>query len=95
MSIASERRAEMLADSKEYAGALTDCQQSVQGDSDVELPLTEGFEIGNRPQAKALMRYLKEYQARHDYAFSFGTEASLNLAGDAELLRLLRDANFH
>jgi len=50
--------------------------------------------IGNRPQAKALMRYLKEYQARHDYAFSFGTEASLNLAGDAELLRLLRDANF-
>jgi hypothetical protein len=50
--------------------------------------------IGNRPQAKALMRYLKDYQARHDYRFSFGTEASLNLATDAELLRLFREANF-
>jgi radical SAM superfamily enzyme YgiQ (UPF0313 family) len=50
--------------------------------------------IGNRPQAKALMRYLKDYQARHNYQFSFGTEASLNLATDEELLRLFREANF-
>jgi radical SAM superfamily enzyme YgiQ (UPF0313 family) len=50
--------------------------------------------IGNRPQAKALMVYLKDYQARHGYQFSFGTEASLNLANDGELLRLFREANF-
>jgi radical SAM superfamily enzyme YgiQ (UPF0313 family) len=50
--------------------------------------------IGNRPQAKALLAYLAEYQARHDYRFSFGTEASLNLARDAELLRLFQAANF-
>jgi radical SAM superfamily enzyme YgiQ (UPF0313 family) len=50
--------------------------------------------IGNRPQAKALLAFLAEYQARHGYRFSFGTEASLNLARDAELVRLMRAANF-
>lgn len=50
--------------------------------------------IGNRKAAKALLAYLKDYQVRHDYRFIFGTEVSLNVAQDAELLRLLRDANF-
>jgi radical SAM superfamily enzyme YgiQ (UPF0313 family) len=50
--------------------------------------------IGNRPQAKSLLAFLAEYQARHGYWFSFGTEASLNLARDQELLRLFRAANF-
>jgi len=50
--------------------------------------------IGNRPQAKALLAFLAKYQARHGYRFSFGTEASLNLARDEELLQLFRAANF-
>jgi radical SAM superfamily enzyme YgiQ (UPF0313 family) len=50
--------------------------------------------IGNRPQAKMLLAYLAEYQRRHRYAFSLGTEASLNLAQDGELLALMRAANF-
>ncbi len=50
--------------------------------------------IGNKPQAKLLLQYLKEYQERHGYRFSFGTEASLNLAQDEELLELFRAANF-
>jgi radical SAM superfamily enzyme YgiQ (UPF0313 family) len=50
--------------------------------------------IGHRPLCKALLRYLKEYQERHQYVFSFGTEASLNLAQDKELLKLFREANF-
>ncbi len=50
--------------------------------------------IGNRPQAKALLHFLKDYQTRHNYQFGFGTEASLNLASDDELLRLFREANF-
>jgi radical SAM superfamily enzyme YgiQ (UPF0313 family) len=50
--------------------------------------------IGDRPQAKALLAYLAEYQARHGYRFSFGTEASLNLARDDELMRLFREAGF-
>jgi radical SAM superfamily enzyme YgiQ (UPF0313 family) len=50
--------------------------------------------IGNRPAAKALLRFLAHYQDEHCYRFSFGTEASLNLAQDDELLALFRDANF-
>ena len=50
--------------------------------------------IGNRAQAKALLRFLAGYQARHGYRFSFGTEASLNLAQDEELMRLMREAHF-
>jgi hypothetical protein len=50
--------------------------------------------IGNRPQALALLAFLAEYQRQHNYRFSFGTEASLNLARDGELIRLFRAANF-
>ncbi|MCC6195251.1 MAG: B12-binding domain-containing radical SAM protein [Burkholderiales bacterium] len=50
--------------------------------------------IGNRPAAKALLRALIDYQARHGYRFHFGTETSINLAQDAELLGLMRDAGF-
>lgn len=50
--------------------------------------------IGNKPQAKKLMAYLRDYQIEHDYEFLFGTEASLNLAQDDELLQLFTEANF-
>jgi len=50
--------------------------------------------IGNKPLAKKLLRFLREYQTRHDYWFDFGTEVSLNVAEDDELLGLFRDANF-
>src|SRR5262249_27297208 len=50
--------------------------------------------IGNKPLARELLRALSAYQREHDYTFRFGTEASLNLAQDEELMQLLRDANF-
>lgn len=50
--------------------------------------------IGNKALAKDLLRYLIEYQRLYHYQFRFGTEASLNLAQDSELLQLFRDANF-
>ncbi|TFG76524.1 MAG: DUF4070 domain-containing protein, partial [Thermodesulfobacteriales bacterium] len=50
--------------------------------------------IGNKPQAKKLMAYLRDYQTEHNYEFLFGTEASLNLAQDDELLDLFTQANF-
>jgi radical SAM superfamily enzyme YgiQ (UPF0313 family) len=50
--------------------------------------------IGHRTAAKQLLRYLVDYQAEHRYRLNFGTEASLNLAQDAELLGLFRDAGF-
>ncbi len=50
--------------------------------------------IGHKAVAKDLLRYLADYQRRHDYAFTFGTEASINLAQDEELMALFRAANF-
>jgi radical SAM superfamily enzyme YgiQ (UPF0313 family) len=50
--------------------------------------------IGDKPAAKELLRFLAAYQREHEYRFEFGTEASLNLAQDPELLELFRAANF-
>jgi len=50
--------------------------------------------IGNKAVAKDLLRFLRAYQERHGYRFLFGTEASLNLAQDRELMQLFRAANF-
>ncbi len=50
--------------------------------------------IGNKRAAKDLLRALIEYQREHNYKFRFGTEASVNLAEDDELLELFRAAGF-
>lgn len=50
--------------------------------------------IGNKKAARELLAFLRAYQERHGYRFAFGTEASINLAQDAELLRLFREARF-
>jgi radical SAM superfamily enzyme YgiQ (UPF0313 family) len=50
--------------------------------------------IGNRGAARELLAYLARYQRQYDYRFRFGTEVSLNVAQDRDLLPLLREANF-
>ena len=50
--------------------------------------------IGNKAKAKETLRFLADYQARHGRGMRFGTEASLNLADDPELLSLFREAGF-
>jgi radical SAM superfamily enzyme YgiQ (UPF0313 family) len=50
--------------------------------------------IGDRPAARALLRFLADYQRQHGYRFNFGTEASINLAQDRELLELFTAAGF-
>jgi len=50
--------------------------------------------IGNKRLAKALLKFLQDYQVEHDYWFDFGTEVSLNVAEDDELLDLFQRANF-
>lgn len=50
--------------------------------------------IGNKPAAKELLKFIRNYQRKHDYNFVLGTEASLNMAQDDELLALFREANF-
>jgi len=50
--------------------------------------------IGNKRAAIELLAFLRDYQREHHYQFRFGTEASINLAHDDELLRLFREAHF-
>jgi radical SAM superfamily enzyme YgiQ (UPF0313 family) len=50
--------------------------------------------IGNKKAVKAFLPELKTWLEQHDYPFEFSTEASLNLADDTDLLKLLNQANF-
>ncbi len=50
--------------------------------------------IGNKKAVKAFLPHLKAWQEAHGYPFEFSTEASVNLADDADLLALMRDAGF-
>jgi radical SAM superfamily enzyme YgiQ (UPF0313 family) len=50
--------------------------------------------IGNKKAIKQFLPHLSEWQRAHNWPFEFTTEASINLADDAELLQLMRDANF-
>jgi radical SAM superfamily enzyme YgiQ (UPF0313 family) len=50
--------------------------------------------IGNKKRAKELLTAMAEWGGTRGYPFRFSTEASLNLADDAELLQLMKDAGF-
>ena len=50
--------------------------------------------IGNKKAVKAFLPILAAWLKARDYPFEFTTEASVNLADDAELLALMRAANF-
>jgi radical SAM superfamily enzyme YgiQ (UPF0313 family) len=50
--------------------------------------------IGNKKALKRFLPALSAWQRAHGHPFKFSTEASMNLADDAELLRMLREANF-
>ena len=50
--------------------------------------------IGNKKAIKAVLRKVIEWQHEHGYPLSLFTEASIDLADDAELLSLLVEANF-
>jgi radical SAM superfamily enzyme YgiQ (UPF0313 family) len=50
--------------------------------------------IGNKRNAKVMLRELIPWMAERGYPFSFSTEASIDLAQDQELLDLMIAANF-
>jgi radical SAM superfamily enzyme YgiQ (UPF0313 family) len=50
--------------------------------------------IGNKKALKLFLPKLASWLKERNYPFEFSTEASVNLADDNELLRMLRDANF-
>lgn len=51
--------------------------------------------IGNKKNVRQLLPDLAEWSERHDYPFGFVTEASVNLADDKELMKLMRRAGFY
>jgi radical SAM superfamily enzyme YgiQ (UPF0313 family) len=51
--------------------------------------------IGNKTKVKLLLARLVEWMRQHNSPFTLYTEASLNLAEDEDLLRLMREANFN
>jgi radical SAM superfamily enzyme YgiQ (UPF0313 family) len=51
--------------------------------------------IGNQRNVKQLLQELIPWMQEHKYPFSFVTEASVNLAEDAELLELMAKAGFY
>jgi len=50
--------------------------------------------IGNKKRVKEMLPVLAEWNLRRGRPFHFITEASVNLADDAELLRMMKDACF-
>ncbi|HSQ04904.1 MAG TPA: DUF4070 domain-containing protein [Burkholderiales bacterium] len=50
--------------------------------------------IGNKKEAKELLRALGDWQRAHGYTLEFMTEVTLNIAQDDELLELMRAAHF-
>ena len=49
--------------------------------------------IGNKRAIKSLLQDVVGWQQAHGYPLMFATEASIDLADDAELMRLMADAN--
>ncbi|HJS06636.1 MAG TPA: B12-binding domain-containing radical SAM protein [Pirellulales bacterium] len=50
--------------------------------------------IGNKKAIKQFLPDLIEWQKQRGYPFEFSTEASINLADDDALMKLMQDANF-
>jgi radical SAM superfamily enzyme YgiQ (UPF0313 family) len=50
--------------------------------------------IGNKKALKSFIPELVAWQRAHDYPFEFSTEASVNLADDDALLKMMAEANF-
>ena len=50
--------------------------------------------IGNKKEVKRILAALEPWLDEHDWPFEFTTEASINLADDSELLRLMQRAGF-
>ncbi len=50
--------------------------------------------IGNKKKVKQVLPVLADWQKAHKYPFTLLTEASIDLAGDEELMQLMSKANF-
>jgi hopanoid C-2 methylase len=51
--------------------------------------------VGNRKATREMLPHLIEWQKRRGYPLRFACEATLNLAKHADILKLMREAEFH
>lgn len=51
--------------------------------------------VGNMRETKAMLPHLIAWQRKHRFPFTFLTEASVNLAKDRDLMRLMQEAGFN
>ncbi|MGB8261508.1 MAG: B12-binding domain-containing radical SAM protein [Terracidiphilus sp.] len=79
---------------KAVAQVLAELDQlRLAGWNDTVFIVDDNF-IGNKNRAKEMLRALAEWRRETGSRFDFLTEASLNLADDAELMQLMKDAGF-
>ena len=67
------------------------CEQS--GHPPVVYFVDDNF-IGNRKAAREMLPHLIAWQKQHGYPMQFACEATLNIAKQSEILRLMREAAF-
>ncbi len=60
-----------------------------------EIFLVDDNFIGNQKNVKLMLPELIAWQKAHNYPYWLYTEASINLADDDEMLKLMGEANFH
>lgn len=50
--------------------------------------------IGNRKKVKSILKEIGEWMKKHNKPFTFSTEASITIADDIEIIKLLKETNF-
>ncbi|OQA01521.1 MAG: Ribosomal protein S12 methylthiotransferase RimO [Planctomycetes bacterium ADurb.Bin412] len=74
---------------------LTEIQSLYDAGWRRELFIVDDNFIGNKKNVKAMLPHLIRWQKEHNYPFQIITEASVDLARDPELMKMMSQANFN
>jgi radical SAM superfamily enzyme YgiQ (UPF0313 family) len=79
---------------KSPAQVVTELDQLYQSKWRGSVFIVDDNFIGNKKKVKELLPVLRDWNVQHQRPFTFFTEASVNLADDADLLQMMKDACF-
>ena len=79
---------------KSPAQVVAELEQLYERDWRGSIFIVDDNFIGNKKKVKELLPVLTEWNNKHRRPFTFYAEASVNLADDAELLRMMKEAGF-
>jgi len=79
---------------KSPAQVVTELDQLYQSKWRGSVFIVDDNFIGNKKKVKELLPVLRDWNVQHQRPFTFFTEASVNLADDADLLQMMKDAGF-